>query len=343
MANKVIRSSGARWAPTQDIGVISTGPAPFFWNTAYQDSTLIDGNTLSPLIIRDDGPANTAHPFYPVACYGYAGALPSYSRPDGYEPTLYHGKPQTIVRPAKSCIVFMPTFNTLPFVEADFRTAIEAVLPTIKALGVHLYLSYQPTFGNFLLWGMPMGGYTAGAYADAMSQAVAPSSHPYGELLVLVMTSSPTGFAGTLTSSYSEVWNGGTTTLITMNCGATDSFAPTYPALCTSYYGFAAADYSDNLPALANDQAIAIEYISKLDRFEQRLHKYDDAGITHLYQDSGAPVGSVPAGYPGDATDVWLAATSGIPEYTVGDDISPLGSYSDMADTILASIQDFYS
>lgn len=346
MSNRPIRSSGARWSASQ---TTSTPLVPPLFIPSYeQNSSIDDGPTFSPLIMRDDGPANTAHPLYIQKCGNFNGSVPSITRPDGYEPDFWHGRPLTFPRRPKGCILYHPLDNggvsgpssSLPFDQASFYTAIDGIAASVKALGVHLYVGPHPQHGSWLLWGMPMGGYEPAFWGDYTSRASLPTSFPYGELLVLVMTPNPTGFGASFAGNPDGPYNSGTQTLITVICGADDASGST---LAQSYYGFDGANFVEQPDLLVNDQTIAIEYITHFDRFEQRLHKYDDAAITKLYQDAVTPVATPPAGYPGDATDVWLAATAGIPEYTIGADISPLDPYDVMAATILASIQDFYS
>ena len=344
---RVIRSSGARWSASQTSGATFVPP---LFNASFEQTTSIDdGPTLSPLIMRDDGPANTAHPLYIQKCGTFNGSIPALTRPATWEPDLYHGKPFTIVRRPKAVIIYHPLDNggigggpgsLLPFDQTAFYAELDVIAATTKAMGVHMYASPFPDHGSWLLWGMPMGGYEAGFWGDVCSLATAPSSYPYGELLVLVFSQDPAGWGAQVSSATDGSWNAMTSTLITTRCGALDTFGP---LLAETYYGFAGAASIDQPDLLDNDRTIAMDYIVNFDRFRQVMHPYDDAAITKLYQDIVTPQPTPPAGYPGTATDVWNAVTAGIPEYTVGGDINPIGTYADMAAVLLASIQDFYS
>lgn len=332
---------------------------PMIDRVKWADDQVVDGSSNSTAAVEEDSrtgplflginytkPLTVANPMYGLKCSEYSGppvTLLDLPRPAQWEPELYHGKPGTILTPAKAVLIIRgesggsltwpyPVINT-----TDYEDALDMIQSTVADLGVHMYSVTPRNDAQWLVYSIPHGGRVAGAYGDECFGIIEPPGYAYGELLVIHFPAHPDGFPNQPPSLGQAVgsYNAGLLQSVTVRLCANASAA--------SYYGINAGVAFDSPMAIANDQAIAAEFIdNRIDRFRHVLHVVVDASITQTYSDGLSPVPK-PGGYPGTAHDVFNAVTTGLNGFQIGSDISPFATVAELAALILADIEDFFS
>lgn len=265
----------------------------------------------------------------------------------GWEPSLYWGKPNTIITKPKACLIlYQPNTDVyFNFVLQDLIDAITAtVAPTANALGVHMYLSFDTNLdGSYLTRGLLLGGSTGNP--DRSSTAALPVRYPFGDLLIISLANDPSGFGSpsvapayitTPSAEFPEVgvYVGGLNT-------ASTSTPNTDP---TSYFSYV-LDSSAELPdMLADDQDLMAEYESNFD-FRHVMHPLGGVPLFYLIDPSTTPVvytATAPGTFPPTISDYFTSMVGSLNSYQLGSTVDIADIPNSYAAAILADIEDYF-